>query len=114
MFDFQVYSILKLKKCIFCQKKTFEIKKSLYICTRIQQEGAISSAGSEHLPYKQGVTGSNPVSPTKAKSLYLKAFGFFYLSKTDRKILKKLAKKLSIAPRNDTIIYTSIVFQIKI
>lgn len=26
--------------------------------------GAISSAGSEHLPYKQGVTGSNPVSPT--------------------------------------------------
>ena len=24
----------------------------------------ISSAGSEHLPYKQGVTGSNPVSPT--------------------------------------------------
>ena len=25
----------------------------------------ISSAGSEHLPYKQGVTGSNPVSPTQ-------------------------------------------------
>ena len=24
-----------------------------------------SSAGSEHLPYKQGVTGSNPVTPTK-------------------------------------------------
>ncbi len=24
-----------------------------------------SSAGSEHLPYKQGVTGSNPVAPTK-------------------------------------------------
>ena len=23
-----------------------------------------SSAGSEHLPYKQGVTGSNPVAPT--------------------------------------------------
>jgi hypothetical protein len=30
-----------------------------------QIDGAISSAGSEHLPYKQGVTGSNPVSPTK-------------------------------------------------
>ena len=28
--------------------------------------GAISSVGSEHLPYKQGVTGSNPVSPTEA------------------------------------------------
>src|SRR5690606_18830555 len=26
----------------------------------------ISSAGSEHLPYKQGVTGSNPVSPTRS------------------------------------------------
>ena len=25
---------------------------------------AISSVGSEHLPYKQGVTGSNPVLPT--------------------------------------------------
>ena len=25
---------------------------------------AISSAGSEHLPYKQGVSGSNPLSPT--------------------------------------------------
>ena len=24
-----------------------------------------SSAGSEHLPYKQRVTGSNPVAPTK-------------------------------------------------
>ena len=29
---------------------------------------AISSVGSEHLPYKQGVTGSSPVSPTKRKS----------------------------------------------
>jgi hypothetical protein len=25
-----------------------------------------SSAGSEHLPYKQGVTGSNPVAPTNS------------------------------------------------
>jgi hypothetical protein len=36
----------------------------------------ISSAGSEHLPYKQGVTGSNPVSPTK-KSLSVTLRGFF-------------------------------------
>ena len=28
------------------------------------KERAISSAGSEHLPYKQGVNGSNPLSPT--------------------------------------------------
>jgi hypothetical protein len=27
-----------------------------------------SSAGSEHLPYKQRVTGSNPVTPTKPDS----------------------------------------------
>jgi hypothetical protein len=31
---------------------------------KMKNEGAISSAGTEHLPYKQGVTGSNPVSPT--------------------------------------------------
>ncbi len=34
-----------------------------------------SSAGSEHLPYKQRVTGSNPVTPTKA-NLYGLAFLF--------------------------------------
>ena len=27
-------------------------------------KGGLSSAGSEHLPYKQRVTGSNPVAPT--------------------------------------------------
>ena len=27
-------------------------------------EGELSSAGLEHLPYKQRVTGSNPVAPT--------------------------------------------------
>jgi putative endonuclease len=34
----------------------------------------LSSAGSEHLPYKQRVTGSNPVVPTKPRRLR----GFFY------------------------------------
>jgi hypothetical protein len=33
----------------------------LYLPSRF---GEHSSAGSEHLPYKQGVTGSNPVAPT--------------------------------------------------
>ena len=37
------------------------------IVSLIIQFRAISSVGSEHLPYKQGVTGSNPVSPTKTK-----------------------------------------------
>ena len=38
---------------------------------------AISSVGSEHLPYKQGVTGSNPVSPTKTE--HHNGFRFFII-----------------------------------
>ena len=39
-----------------------------------------SSAGLEHLPYKQGVTGSNPVAPTTLEVIkffivYFKCFG---------------------------------------
>ena len=46
------------------------IKKVVYICTRnneirIAIIRAISSAGSEHLVYTEGVGGSNPSSPTK-------------------------------------------------
>ena len=37
-----------------------------------------SSAGSEHLPYKQRVTGSNPVASTKKASINFEAF--FYLN----------------------------------
>ena len=42
---------------------------------------ALSSVGSEHLPYKQGVTGSNPVGPTLIiKQLRIILRGcFFYL-----------------------------------
>jgi hypothetical protein len=36
----------------------------------------LSSAGSEHLPYKQRVTGSNPVVPTFIKAANI--CGFFY------------------------------------
>ncbi len=32
-----------------------------------KKKRGVSSAGSEHLPYKQGVTGSNPVRPTKGQ-----------------------------------------------
>ena len=38
----------------------------VYFCNPFR---ALSSAGSEHLPYKQGVTGSNPVGPTKTKKV---------------------------------------------
>ena len=36
----------------------------------LNNERALSSVGSEHLPYKQGVTGSNPVSPTSKKTSF--------------------------------------------
>ncbi len=42
----------------------------------------ISSAGSEHLPYKQGVTGSNPVSPTEKVLDTSKAFFYEKFAKT--------------------------------
>ena len=56
------------------------IKKSAYLCNRKREttqaklkslnvfqceKRAFSSAGSEHLPYKQRVGGSNPSTPTK-------------------------------------------------
>ena len=39
----------------------------------------LSSAGSEHLPYKQRVTGSNPVVPTKSRIFrdFFMTFGYF-------------------------------------
>ena len=39
------------------------MKKSTYLCTR-NNKRALSSAGLEHLPYKQRVGGSNPSAPT--------------------------------------------------
>lgn len=35
-----------------------------YICTRNSAKGELSSVGSERLPYKQEVCGSNPLVPT--------------------------------------------------
>gem|GEM_PF-1863317 len=46
------------------------IKLSLmYICAPFKSNWEISSAGSEHLVYTEGVGGSNPSSPTKAESI---------------------------------------------
>ena len=45
--------------------------KKQYLCIAFQNDGgfrAFSSAGSEHLPYKQRVGGSNPSTPTKRKT----------------------------------------------
>ena len=42
-------------------------------------EGELSSAGLEHLPYKQRVTGSNPVAPTNLKSSDLMQIKLLFL-----------------------------------
>ena len=44
---------------MFCR-----FRKNAYLCTRLRQVRALSSAGLEHLPYKQRVGGSNPSAPT--------------------------------------------------
>ena len=56
-----------LKK--YCRKFGV-IKKLPYLCIRLKGKtvpGALSSAGSERLPYKQRVGGSNPSAPTTIK-----------------------------------------------
>ena len=47
-------------------KKFGGIKKTPYLCNA-KAKRAFSSAGSEHLPYKQRVGGSNPSTPTTKK-----------------------------------------------
>ena len=50
-------------------KKFCQLKKKYYLCSTFPKgTGAFSSAGSEHLPYKQRVGGSNPSTPTINKS----------------------------------------------
>ena len=54
---------------MFCSSKKTPhiciIKRGQKVNEKIKR--GVSSAGSEHLPYKQGVTGSNPVRPTKGQ-----------------------------------------------
>ena len=62
------------KEIIICRKTA-----QMYICS--PQKRAISSVGLEHLPYKQGVVGSNPTSPTFIIRHFAStdAWGLFYL-----------------------------------
>lgn len=50
----------------------------MYIC--IPNLGALSSVGSEHLVYTQGVRGSNPLAPTEQKNRCISQ-RFFYVIK---------------------------------
>jgi hypothetical protein len=49
-----------------------EMKMSSIFALSTKKIRAISSAGSEHLPYKQRVGGSNPSSPTTQKPILRK------------------------------------------
>jgi hypothetical protein len=70
-----------------------ENKKQVYICspkTEVEgkfKEREFSSVGSEHLPYKQRVTGSNPVTPTKTESR--KEICGFFVFKANRITIAK-------------------------
>ena len=59
----------------------FEKKRTFASLLKRKCKRAFSSAGSEHLPYKQRVGGSNPSTPTLKKSfVILLRNSFFYLS----------------------------------
>ena len=67
----------------FSNKRLQMRKNALYLHSRLRNNGnsqsavwGISSVGSERLPYKQDVGGSNPSFPTKKHSYYE---CFFYL-----------------------------------
>ena len=80
--------MLKAKYCLkaaLLQKNEFArfgiFKKTSHLCITKRHNAArgISSAGSEHLPYKQRVVGSNPTSPTlKNSHLARKLSGCFH------------------------------------
>ena len=55
------------KKCGFVKiiaEKFGSVENNAYLCNRLRKARAFSSAGLEHLPYKQRVGGSNPSTPT--------------------------------------------------
>ena len=54
-------------------------KKCLYLCNRLRQATrALSSAGLEHLPYKQRVGGSNPSAPTRVRDISTAGVSFAF------------------------------------
>ena len=61
--------VIFLSKCLEVKKNT------LNFASLLRRTRAFSSAGSEHLPYKQRVGGSNPSTPTTKLST---AESFFY------------------------------------
>ena len=57
------------------------MRKNTYLCIAFRNKArAFSSAGLEHLPYKQRVGGSNPSTPTTQKSRNLTWLRDFFLA----------------------------------
>ena len=74
------------KKAIFLKKVEKKFAESKNRCTFASLSGtkrAFSSAGSEHLPYKQRVGGSNPSTPTLRRTTLPFSFFCFSLSCLD-------------------------------
>ena len=55
-------------------KKFWSFQKKSYLCSPKPFLRELSSAGLEHLPYKQRVGGSNPSAPTRQKRLKFNRF----------------------------------------
>ena len=56
-------------------------KKSRTFASLLKRKrGALSSAGSEHLPYKQRVGGSNPSAPTTQEDTWKVSFLFYVIN----------------------------------
>ena len=55
----------------------------MYLCNLLTEKREFSSVGSERLPYKQRVGGSNPSTPTKERSLGNSEASFFLSVSSD-------------------------------
>ena len=79
-------SARETRRRTFFRKKHGEkfgrLENTRYLCTRLQQARALSSAGLEHLPYKQRVGGSNPSAPTDGETR--SGLPFFLCAKASR------------------------------
>ena len=83
-----------------------QLRKSCYLCTAIENESfsdwALSSAGSERLPYKQRVGGSNPSAPTSFLTAIHRKMGscFFVRERNGGRVgdTRKLGGRLCAKP----------------
>ena len=61
----------------------------------VEKEWELSSAGLEHLPYKQRVDGSIPPAPTSLKRFLVKSFRLFLTPSSFCSVFETLAKSLA-------------------